>query len=101
MIPYKIGVLHKKNKKFDLKMQKIQSFFKKNQISRKFLDFLRKKMLYCYCAGLNPPLVVDVGPAFFMLFVQGFGRIIPSDIGSNKLNASSRPYFVLDSIGCS
>ena len=82
-------------------MQKILSFFQKSEISRKFLGFLRKKMLYYYCAGLNPPSAVDVGPAFFMLFGQGFGRIIPPDIGSNKLNASSRPYFVLDSIGCS
>ena len=37
-------------------------------------------MLYYYCAGLTPPSVVDVGPAFFMLlFIQESGRIIPSD----------------------
>jgi len=53
-------------------------------------------MLQCHCAGLTPPSVVDVGPAFFLLFVHRSGRIIPSDIGSNKLNAWSRPYFVLD-----
>ena len=49
-------------------------------------------MLYYYCAGLNPPSAVDVGPAFFILFVQGFGRIIPSDIGSDKIASTARSY---------
>ena len=47
-------------------------------------------MLHYYRAGLNPPSAVDVGPAFFMLFVQGFGRIIPSDIGSNKIASDKK-----------
>ena len=47
-------------------MQKILSFFEKSEISRKFLDSLRQKMLYYYRAGLNPPSAVDVGSAFFI-----------------------------------
>ena len=69
-------------------MQKILSFFQKSEISRKFLGFLRKKMLYYYCAGLNPPSAVDVGPAFFMLFVIGKQADF-LEIGLSRQNAKT------------
>ena len=37
---------------------------------RKKIDLSWIKCYDIYSAGLNPPLAVDVGPAFFMLFVS-------------------------------